>query len=82
MRIVLFSSFVPGPPPDPPLPEDGTGPPLAADMGATFDAGIKLGLFVISLLQGSRMGILFSLNKGKTPKCSYLPCLLYLYIMV
>lgn len=57
--MVLFSSLGPGPPPpppppppDPPLAVDGIGPlPLAPDMGATFDAGIKLGLFVISLLQ-------------------------------
>lgn len=60
MRMVLFSILGPDPPPppppppppDPPLAEDGIGPlPLAPDMGATFDAGIKLGLFVISVLQ-------------------------------
>lgn len=86
--MVLFSSLGPGPPPppppppDPPLAEDGIGPlPLAADMGATFDAGIKLGLFVISLLQeGEREKNLFSFMCIKRE--FYLPCLLYLYIMV
>lgn len=59
--MVLFSILGPDPPPppptDPPLAEDGIGPlPLAPDMGATFDAGIKLGLFVISLLQEGQRG--------------------------
>lgn len=84
MRMVLFSSLGPGPPPpppppDPPLAEDGIGPlPLAPDMGATFDAGIKLGLFVISLLQGRENSLdLYALGME-----THLPCLLYLYIMV
>lgn len=83
MRMVLFSNLVPGPLPDPPLPEDGTGPPLAPDMGATFDAGIKLGLFVISLLQEDGKELYLVLDKWNTPaRRTYSPCLLYLYIMV
>lgn len=49
IRMVLFSSL--GPDPVPAIAPDGIGTPFGPeDRGAAFVAGIKLGLFVISLL--------------------------------